>query len=93
MGKALGAILTSIEGPVLGLFRSGPSGALQGLSNLATAYFGGPIASAVAIGGAVVGSLQQLPRPPITESAIKAPVVPRQSGYGLARQSLSVVLA
>lgn len=50
-------VFKAIYGPVLGLIVDGPKGFAQGLGNLATAYFGGPVASALAILGAAASSL------------------------------------
>jgi hypothetical protein len=54
---ALSKVFKSLYGPVLGLIVDGKQGLLQGFGNLATAYFGGPLAvglsllTAIGIGG------------------------------------------
>lgn len=85
MGKTLGAIFKSIMGPVTGLITGGGSGLVQGLGNLATAYIGGPVASALQIGSAIVNSLQSTPRPDTASTAIKTARPERVSQYGSGR--------
>lgn len=50
----MGKVLKKVYGPVLGLFVDGKKGFIAGLSNAATAYFGGPLAASMSIIGAAV---------------------------------------
>ena len=73
-------------GPVLGLIVGGGKGALQGLTNLATAFFGGPMASALAISSSLLSSSPKSPRTsPADRDRLFAnidPRTPRKIVYG-----------
>ena len=59
----MGKVIKAIAGPILGLIIGGGKGFVQGLTNLATAYFGGPVLSALSIAGVALSSG---PKPPKT---------------------------
>lgn len=59
----MGKVIKAIAGPVLGLIIGGGKGFVQGLTNLATAYFGGPVLAALSIAGTVLAHDQKAPQP------------------------------
>ncbi|MDB5733215.1 MAG: hypothetical protein JWQ03_3110 [Variovorax sp.] len=73
MGKILKSIAKQLYGPLTGLIVDGKQGFMQGLTNAATAYFGGPSQVALAVANAVVTELARKP------SAQPSPINFRQS--------------
>ncbi len=83
MGRTLGNIIGSLYGPLTGLIVDGGDGFVRGLTNLATAYFGGPVAVGLSVLNAAFKP--SLPRPDTAVTAIKASRPPRVSAYGVSR--------
>lgn len=54
-------VLGSVAGPVLGFVLGGTKGAIQGLGNAATAFFGGPLAVAVSVGATLLSTKPKAP--------------------------------
>ena len=91
MGKTLGAVLGTLYGPVSGYAVNGSKGFVQGIAN-ATAALSGPVAYGAYVGGAVLGSLAKSPRSEQADNAIKMPIPPKTSGYGITRLHLAMEL-
>jgi hypothetical protein len=82
----LGKVVKSVMGPITGLILGGGKGFLQGLTNVATAFFGGPVAVALAVAGSL---LSKSPKSPQASAADRDrlfanidPRTPRKIVYG-----------
>ncbi len=77
-------VLNVLQGPILGLIRQGPKGFITGLGNALTAFTGGPLAVAAAVGGALLSSSKAPPKIDNSQrlNASVDPRTPRKTAFG-----------
>ncbi|MES3152948.1 phage tail protein [Sphingomonas faeni] len=75
-------VVNKLTGPVSGFLLGGKKGALQGLANASTAFFGGPLAAAVSIGSAFIGSKGNSEARQASETALQIGEVARRAMFG-----------
>lgn len=91
MTKALGGLLNTLYGPLSGAIINGKAGAIQGFQNAAAAL-AGPVSFGVYAASQVINAYQKSSKAEQTETAIRVPVPPRVSGYGLNRIYMTYTL-
>ncbi len=75
-------VVNKLVGPVSGFIIGGTKGALQGLANASTAFFGGPLAAAVSIGSAFIGSKGSSEARQASETSLQIGEVSRRAMFG-----------
>jgi hypothetical protein len=91
MTKALGGLLNTLYGPLSGAIVNGKAGAIQGFQNAAAAL-AGPVSFGVYAASQVINAYQKSTKAEQTETAIRVPVPPRVSGYGINRIYMTYTL-
>ncbi len=75
-------VVNKLVGPVSGFILGGTKGALQGLANASTAFFGGPLAAAVSIGSAFIGTKGSSEARQASETSLQIGEVSRRAMFG-----------